>query len=311
MDNHRAEVAPYNNLPKTPLSDSEYYNRKLMLETDTQPVAPPPIFRRHYAPMEGLTRELFDYFYSLAPKHPPEFAMEDFRAICAAETFVFGDAANYTYDLDNYDTSMELPYPECAFEFEDRNKKAILYVKQHRVKNAMYNNGAPVIMCKLFFKESDGAPWEFRNFLYRIQMSGGVILARMMIDMDKPRHADMPSTERRRWVGLFDRYSTALLALLHGLANKKVVIVRPSGNLHVAGDEKTEDGTSVVWMSGVIKRTTEHLGGTHASPREHERMAHDRTLASGKTIRIPALTINKGVKGKISKTYRIKKDVTK
>lgn len=258
----------------------------------------------------GMMREVQEQLLEMGST-APEFAIKDHWCAITAQQFSFGDAARHNFSLEGYNTSLELPYPECTFEFEDRQKKAVLYVKQHRVKNGMYNNGVPVILCKLFFKESDDKPWEYNNFLYRIQNANGTGMLRMMIDMDKPNQRHIANDHRRRWKSLFERYTTPLLALLHGLANKQMVIVMPSGNLHTAGDVKTEDGTSVVWMSATIRKANEHLGGTHASPREHDRIAHDRRLPNGKTIRIQAQVINKGVEGRITKTYRIKKDAAK
>ena len=47
------------------------------------------------------------------------------------------------------------------------------------------------------------------------------------------------------------------------------------------------------------------LGGTHASPREHIRMGHYRTLASGKTIFIRETVVNRNSPvGKINKEYK-------
>ncbi|MNL05275.1 hypothetical protein D3C87_1258620 [compost metagenome] len=49
-------------------------------------------------------------------------------------------------------------------------------------------------------------------------------------------------------------------------------------------------------------------GGTHASPREHERRAYTRMGANGKVQHIPATTVNKGKTpgGLVIKDYNIK-----
>lgn len=47
-------------------------------------------------------------------------------------------------------------------------------------------------------------------------------------------------------------------------------------------------------------------GGTHASPREHERQDHWRTLRNGERRHFPATTVNKGkTKGRVIKDYQI------
>jgi len=50
---------------------------------------------------------------------------------------------------------------------------------------------------------------------------------------------------------------------------------------------------------------TPYLGGTHASPREHERRAHRRTNSKGVSYEVRATIVNKGVGGKIKKDYQL------
>jgi len=50
---------------------------------------------------------------------------------------------------------------------------------------------------------------------------------------------------------------------------------------------------------------TPYLGGTHASPREHERRAHQRTNSKGVSYKVRATIVNKGVGGKIEKDYQL------
>ncbi len=47
------------------------------------------------------------------------------------------------------------------------------------------------------------------------------------------------------------------------------------------------------------------MGGTHASPIEHERRGHWRTYKSGKRTWVDAITVNKGVGGRIEKDYKL------
>lgn len=46
-----------------------------------------------------------------------------------------------------------------------------------------------------------------------------------------------------------------------------------------------------------------HKGGTHASPREHTRIAHKRTYKSGKIVYFPEVVVNEGHLGKVHKEY--------
>lgn len=233
--------------------------------------------------------------------------LEEYVASAEASRFVFGDNANYKFDQNAMTTPLEMPFPNCVFEFDNKGAKALVRVKQHRVQNKMHNNGKPVLLVTMFYKVNEESQWVYRNIIQRVQHDSTGKLQVMYVDPKGVLDA-LGKDEYKEVKAQFKKYLSAILALLHGLENKKIVIVRPSGNLHTAGEMKTEDGVSVVWMSGVIKRPTEHLGGTHASPREHERAGHWRTLQSGKRIRIKALTVNKGTKGKIEKTYRINED---
>ena len=51
------------------------------------------------------------------------------------------------------------------------------------------------------------------------------------------------------------------------------------------------------------RSTSGHKGGTHASPREHTRIAHKRTYKSGKVVYFPEVIVNEGHKGKVYKEY--------
>lgn len=55
-----------------------------------------------------------------------------------------------------------------------------------------------------------------------------------------------------------------------------------------------------------IRTELRHQGGTHASPRPHDRRAHKRRLKSGKIITVKSSRINKDKPGFIFKDYKIK-----
>lgn len=65
-----------------------------------------------------------------------------------------------------------------------------------------------------------------------------------------------------------------------------------------------KDGFNVVrYVVGKKSHPVEWQGGTHASPRQHKRQAHDRTLASGEVVRIPETVVNRTVRSKVDKVY--------
>lgn len=59
-------------------------------------------------------------------------------------------------------------------------------------------------------------------------------------------------------------------------------------------------------VMGVTKVCKPWQGGTHASPREHERMGHWRRV-KGEPRWFPAVTVNKGVIGRVMKEYHVRK----
>ncbi|MCY1292717.1 hypothetical protein D9M68_18870 [compost metagenome] len=70
-----------------------------------------------------------------------------------------------------------------------------------------------------------------------------------------------------------------------------------------------ENGFNVIrYVIGKVKAgKSSWKGGTHASPREHTRQAHDRVTASGEVVRIPETVVNRDVGGTIMKMYVLTK----
>jgi len=63
------------------------------------------------------------------------------------------------------------------------------------------------------------------------------------------------------------------------------------------------------WTTVVIEPSTErsqHQGGTHASPRQHDRRGHLRRLSTGKTCWVKAHKVGDATKGVIFHDYKIK-----
>ncbi len=55
-----------------------------------------------------------------------------------------------------------------------------------------------------------------------------------------------------------------------------------------------------------IRRQSGQGGGTHASPRAHERRGHLRTLSSGKTVWVRQCKVGKAENGTVNHVYRVK-----
>jgi hypothetical protein len=54
-----------------------------------------------------------------------------------------------------------------------------------------------------------------------------------------------------------------------------------------------------------VKPSGECLGGTHASPRQHERRGHWRTCANGKRVWVRHCTVGDASRGTIFKDYKV------
>lgn len=86
-------------------------------------------------------------------------------------------------------------------------------------------------------------------------------------------------------------------------------------NIQPRGNEKRVVPTSVneddvYWVRYLTiaeqERQKVHKGGTHASPREHERRGHWRRNCNGIPRWIPSRVVNKGVGGKFTKDYTVR-----
>jgi hypothetical protein len=100
-----------------------------------------------------------------------------------------------------------------------------------------------------------------------------------------------------------------IFAFLEGLSKRKYSLL--SNGVVIQG-EHVPPPAAVGDVFKVLKYTTDkayqkrvYKGGTHARPREHERIAHKRTLRNGEVRLVPQVTVNKGVGGRVIKDYLI------
>lgn len=100
---------------------------------------------------------------------------------------------------------------------------------------------------------------------------------------------------------VFGEHFVMVLRHLYVLTVKpapEVVAVQPYGDT-VRNDKRRRKGKTQMWewktieITPLAKRTAESRGGTHASPKPHERIGHWRQYKSGKRVFVKALIVNK------------------
>ena len=108
------------------------------------------------------------------------------------------------------------------------------------------------------------------------------------------------------------RWSLGLIALwFEHLANKSTQAHVPSIKRGLTSDRLIKKGqpplyewrTVIVDPIKPVKR--EHMGGTHASPRQHDRRGHMRTLQGGRQVWVKPCRVGDASKGVVFKDYKL------
>lgn len=110
------------------------------------------------------------------------------------------------------------------------------------------------------------------------------------------------------------KFSTDVLALIvnwfHGLdagcESYKPEIKKTFTNLRKAKQNKP---VAYEWRTVVVQPPSvrkEHQGGTHASPRRHDRRGHQRKLSSGRTIWVKPCVVGNASDGRIFHDYEVR-----
>lgn len=284
------------------LSNVEYFNRKLKLLKPEQPVDFATVIPRMLA-SERLSPQEHSAIYRKHAEAIPELQAvleildpdnpehEGLRSVVwqgiTGGQFVFGDAPNYGFAREQFTCDIHMPYPVCSFVLPKLRKGCTLLLIVETLRDNQ-------ILLTGFVKRAINQIWYPLGHRVRVHQTPKGIKT-----MAVSGETTALSLE------LYNRATNALLGFLHAEANKTSVRVKARDIPPEAREFKLYDSHHVIYMKGVIAKRNPSLGGTHARPREHDREAHWRTLASGKKIRIGKTTVNKGVKAKVTKTYRI------
>lgn len=116
-------------------------------------------------------------------------------------------------------------------------------------------------------------------------------------------------------VGILDEFLTKVIPMikhaLHTILSFEPVVKNdPTQSFQIKKRVPLNQRDRYIEYTLDLNKTTVYsekrkLGGTHASPIEHERRGHWRTYKSGKRTWVDAVTVNKGVGGRIEKDYKL------
>lgn len=216
------------------------------------------------------------------------------------ESFMWFDAGklhNAWFDKDNcynsnneqirIEDAMQLPFPRTAIAATDaRNEKFVICLLQG--ESSVTATGFKVNPLALL------AP-----FAYVYDPADGI----KIITKDQGRIA-----EYRNW---FKTIASVLIRI-----NVQVECFKPTANDTFINRKRIAKGKSPLsfsWHTVTIepkKIRSQSLGGSHASPRLHDRRGHWRTYKSGKKVWIKACKVGDASKGVVFKDYQVKQSVS-
>lgn len=142
-------------------------------------------------------------------------------------------------------------------------------------------------------KVGSGAPHTLGYFTYAIQDRQIVMLSN---DMPNEQNVQMVMRMLALWYGALVQSGEAYRpAVKEGLTSKRLQAKgkAPLFSWHTVKIEP-------------FKPKQEHRGGTHATPRLHDRRGHMRRLANGKTCWVRACKVGDASKGVVFKDYEVK-----
>lgn len=149
--------------------------------------------------------------------------------------------------------------------------------------------------------------------VYKIQDGKMVFLTKEMLDYEAARRQgkDVPYFEPRPLSEPITRCASYLAELLRALRHESVTGYIPvekkgfiSAKRKAKGKPPLYDWTTVVVEPRLPR--SEHQGGTHASPRQHDRRGHLRRMRSGKEVWVRACKVGNAANGTVFHDYQVR-----
>lgn len=266
------------------LKDTEYFNRKAMLTdpkyspTGMGPINPFMIGRN--ADFDG------NALGDIVPPPPtpiPGFPLDE---LVNLPRFIMADVGPFAFvnEPQYKPTNLRLPYPKILFELGPEDNRHMVVVTQRGTHGFDFSTE--------YLHTDKDTPFEV-GAMSHVDLSHGAILEiNQMVYQTDPAVAEWTLMAI---IGFIAEFSVGNTIIGTQARDPNRVIPQPG---------TTRKYRIVRVVMGVTKVCKPWQGGTHASPREHERMGHWRRV-KGEPRWFPAVTVNKGVIGRVMKEYHV------
>lgn len=274
------------------LKDTEYFNRKMMLN---QPKYSPtgagvinPFMFGANADFDGnaLSNHIESTFGgdALIPPTPiPGFPIDE---LVNLPRFIMADVAPFAFvnEPQYKPTNLRLPYPKILFELGPEGDRHMVVVTQR-------GQGGFDFSTEYLHTDKD-TPFEVGAMSYVDLTHDETLYIQQETYQTDPAVA---AWTLMAIIGFIAEFSVGNTIIGTQARDPNRVIPEPG---------TTRKYRIVRVVMGVTKVCKPWQGGTHASPREHERMGHWRRV-KGEPRWFPAVTVNKGVIGRVMKEYHV------
>lgn len=289
------------------LKDTEYFNRKAMLtDPKYQPTGAGPINPFISGLNNGLIKPgQMDQMLAgrgsfmspnadfdgnalgdLAPPPPtviPGFPLDE---LVNLPRFIMADVAPFAFvnEPQYKPTNLRLPYPKILFELGPEDNRHMVVVTQRGEGGFDFSTE--------YLHTDKNTPFEIGAMSYVDLTHGETLAIQQEVYQTDPVIAEWTLMAI---IGFIAEFSVGNTIIGTQARDPNRVIPAPG---------TTRKYRIVRVVMGVTKVCKPWQGGTHASPREHERMGHWRRV-KGEPRWFPAVTVNKGVIGRVMKEYHV------
>lgn len=200
--------------------------------------------------------------------------------------FIMADVAPFAFvnEPQYKPTNLRLPYPKILFELGPEDDRHMVVVTQT-------GNGGFDFRTEYLHTNKD-TPFEIGAMSHVDLSHGDILEVNQMVYQTDPAVAEWTLMAI---IGFIAEFSVGNTIIGTQARDPNRVIPAPG---------TTRKYRIVRVVMGVTKVCKPWQGGTHASPREHERMGHWRRV-KGEPRWFPAVTVNKGVIGRVMKEYHV------
>lgn len=279
-----------------PLSETEYFNRKQNFDA-TGRGRINPFLTGANADFDGNELERWDITdnadgsnYNFRPPKPPTkipgFPMEE---LVNLPRFIMEDCAPFAFvnEAQYKPKSLHIPYPKMLFELGPHDNRHMVVVTQRDKDGFDFTTE--------YLHLDKETPFEI-GAMGHVALSHGDTLE--IHQYHRPGCSTDPAVAE--WTLM------AIIGFIaeYGVGNTIIGTQARDPNRVIPAAGTTRKYRIVRIVMGVTKICKPWQGGTHASPREHERIGHWRRV-KGEPRWFPAVTVNKGVIGRVMKAYHV------